>query len=102
MTVEQYLRDKIAKKRAQTPVTFCGTDPTNLCNMSYGPIVHMYVNQDTFMRQSNSGGHNDNSSDKTHTYIRSDKFIYIAFSIHRISLSKGALHIYYLVIISYR
>ena len=36
VTVEQYLREQIAKSRAQTLVTFWGTDPTNH-DISYKP-----------------------------------------------------------------
>ena len=63
---EQYLRDQTAKTTAQTLVTFWGTNPTNHHNVSYGPYIHMDMNHDTFMRQSNNSGHSDyNSNEKT-------------------------------------
>ena len=70
VTVEQYLRDQIAKSRAQTPVTFWGTDPTNHHGISYDPYMEMYMTYGTYMRQSKNDRHsNDNSSDKTNVNV---------------------------------
>ena len=69
VTVEQYLRDHIAKSRNQTLVTFWGNDRTN-CSASYYPCIHIHMNHDTYIGQSNSVEHsNDNCSDKTHTIM---------------------------------
>ena len=62
VTVDQYLRDQIGKRRAQTPVTFWVTDPTDHCGISDGPYTHMYVNHGTYMRQTTGDWHNDDSN----------------------------------------
>ena len=64
MTVEQYLRDQIAKNRGQSLVTIWGTDPTKHVCTSYDQYMHMYMNHGTYMRQSN----NDRQSDDTQQY----------------------------------
>ena len=70
VTVEQYLRDQIVNSRAQTLVTFLGTDLTNHCGVSDDPYTHMYTNHGTFIRQSKSVGHSDsNNSDKNHINV---------------------------------
>ena len=51
VTVEQYLRDLLAKARRQIPVHFWSTDPTNHCNRSNGSYMHMEMNHETFMKQ---------------------------------------------------
>ena len=65
--VEKYLRDQTAKTSAYTPIASWGTDPTNHHGISCDPYIYMYMNQDTYMRQSNNDGYSDNSNDKTHS-----------------------------------
>ena len=58
---------KTLKTRAQTPVTFWDTDPTNHHGISYDPYMPMYINHGTYMRQSDNDRHIDASiNDKTH------------------------------------
>ena len=52
VTVEQYLRDQLAKSRKEIPFNFWGNNQTNYHNEYYGP----------YMQQSNNGGHSVDSS----------------------------------------
>ena len=64
VTVEQYLRDQIAKSRMQTPVIFWNTEPTN-CDISYDPYRQTYMIHGTNMRPGICDEHsNNNNSEK--------------------------------------
>ena len=56
MTVEQYLKEQIAKSRTKTPVTFWSTDPTNhdVSYNMYTAYIHMCMNHDTNTRPNGS------------------------------------------------
>ena len=68
VTVQQYLRDQITKTRAETQVTFWGSDPANYHNVSYDPDMCMDMNHNTVMNQRNNGTHiENNGNEKMHS-----------------------------------